>query len=59
VTIDYNDAGPWGRYDPNRVITTRPFDEVLEEAAAEDGVPIGPQLRFECHHIVAMRHPHR
>jgi hypothetical protein len=42
--VDYNDAGPWGRYDRNRVITTRPFWELLEEVAAEDGVPIGPHL---------------
>jgi hypothetical protein len=42
--VDYNDAGPWGRYDRNRVITTRPFDEVLAEAAAKEGVPLGPRL---------------
>lgn len=47
--IDYNDAGPWGRYDRNRVITTLPFDEVLAEAAAEDGVAIGPCLRHVDH----------
>jgi hypothetical protein len=47
--LDLNDAGAWGRYDPTRVITTRPFDEVLEEAAAEDDVPLGPHFERRPH----------